>query len=115
MKWRALKLQENHTFPIVDKREKSREEWERQFREDQYNIIPADGSQVGHIMAKRSSTPAPIPDFAHLIRSFLSVALLAIGTAILWSNNPHKVWLGLSALTAGFYLGITAFRRPRKD
>jgi len=99
----------------MDRREKSREEWEREFREDQYNIVPADGSRVGHIMAKRSSTPAPIPDFAHLIRGLLSGALLATAVAVLSSDTPHRVTIGSATLIAGCCLGITAFRLKRKS
>jgi hypothetical protein len=99
----------------VDHREKSREEWEREFREDQYNIIPADGSRIGHIMAKRSSSPAPIPDFSHLIRGLVSGLLIAVAIATLSSNTPHKIWLSLALLTAGICLGITAFRLKQKS
>ena len=99
----------------MDQREKSREEWEREFREDQLNIIPADGSRAGHIMAKRSATPAPIPDLAHLVRGLISGALLAIAVAVLSSNTPHNVTLGAATLIAGCCLGITAFRWKRKS
>lgn len=99
----------------MDQREKSREKWEREFIQDQYNILPADGSRVGHIMAKRSSTPAPIPDFAHFVRGLVSGAIIAIAVTILSSNSPHKVSLGLTALTAGCCLGATAFRWSRKQ
>ncbi len=85
----------------MDRREKSREEWERELLEDQYNILPADGSRVGHIMAKRSTSPAPIPDSAHLIRGLIGGVLLALGVAILSANISHKLWLGLASLIAG--------------
>jgi hypothetical protein len=99
----------------MDQREKSREEWEREFREDQYNIIPADGSRVGHIMAKRSSTPAPIPDVAHLLRLLLSGILLIAGFVVLFSSDtPHRAVLGVASLIASLSLGVTAFRWPRK-
>jgi hypothetical protein len=98
----------------MDRREKSREEWEKEFRDDQYNINPADGSRVGHIMAKRSSAPGPVPDFAHLLRGILGGVLIALAVQILSSNTPHKIWLGLTALTAGCCLGATASRWKRK-
>jgi hypothetical protein len=99
----------------MDHREKSREEWERELRDDQYNIVPADGSRVGHIMAKRSATPAPIPDSAHLFRGLVSGVLLAAAVAILSSDVPYKVWLGMAALIAGCALGIAAFRWKQKN
>jgi len=99
----------------MDRKEKSREKWEREFIEDQYNMIPADGSQVGHIMAKRSPTTAPIPDLAHLVRLLLSGILLVTGFVLLFfSGIPHKAALGVTALTASCFLGVTAFRWPRK-
>jgi uncharacterized membrane protein YccC len=99
----------------MGRRERSREEWEREFREDQYNITPAGGSRVGHIMAKRSSTPAPVPDFAHLARGVLSGVLIALAVQILASNTSHKIWLGLTVLAAGCCLGATSFRWKRKS
>jgi hypothetical protein len=98
----------------MDRREKSREKWEQEFRDDQYNILPADGSRVGHIMAKRSSTPAPIPDLAHLIQALLAGALVISASAILLSSAPHKVWLGLAVLITGFYFGYKAFLPKNK-
>jgi len=98
----------------MDQREKSREEWEREFREDQYTIVPADGSRVGHIMAKRSTSPGPIPDAVHLIRGLLGGMLLATAVAILSSGIPYKVGLGVAILLAGSCLLISAFRRKHK-
>ncbi len=96
-------------------KEELREKWQREFIEDQYNIIPADGSRVGHIMAKRSPTTAPIPDLAHLVRLLLSGVLLVIGFVLLFSSDiPHKATLGVAALAASCFLGVTAFRWPRK-
>jgi hypothetical protein len=99
----------------MDQKEKSREKWEREFIEDQYNIIPADGSRVGHIMAKRSPTTAPIPDLAHLVRLLLGGILLVIGFLLLFSSDiPHKAALGVAVLAASCFLGVTAFRWPHK-
>jgi hypothetical protein len=96
----------------MDKREKSREAWERELREDQYNIVPADGSRVGHIMAKRSTSPAPIRDFAHLLGFLVSVVLLGVGLQILYSGIPA---LGLATLIAGCGLGVATLRWKRKS
>jgi hypothetical protein len=97
----------------MDKREKSREEWERELIEDQYNILPADGSRVGHIMAKRSTSPAPIQDFAHLIGFLVSAILLGIGLEVFFADIAHKVALGSAALIAGCCLGVATFRWKR--
>jgi F0F1-type ATP synthase assembly protein I len=99
----------------MDEREKSRQEWERELREDQYNILPADGSRVGHIMAKRSSSPAPIPDFVHLIGFLVSAVLVGIGLKIFYADIPQKVPLGLAFLIAGCVLGFTMLRWKRKS
>jgi hypothetical protein len=90
----------------MDERERSREQWERELREDQYNILPADGSRVGHIMAKRSASPAPIRDFTHLIGFLVSAVLLGIGREIFYADIPQKVPLGLAFLIAGCGLGV---------
>ena len=99
----------------MDQREKSREEWEREFREDQYNITPADGSLIGHIMAKRSTSHGPIPDASHLIRGLFGGVVIAVAVGIFSSNTRYKIWIGLAALIAGCCLGITAFRLEQKS
>jgi hypothetical protein len=98
----------------MDKREKSRAQWESDFREDQYNIIPADGSRVGHIIAKRSASPAPIPDFAHLVRYLLSGVFL-VGACLVYSSElPHKVAIGSAILIASCGFGGSAFKLNSK-
>jgi hypothetical protein len=98
----------------MNKREKSRAQWESEFSEDQYNIIPADGSRVGHIMAKRSTTPAPIPDFAHLLRYLLSGVFLVGAFLVFSSELPHKITIGSATLAASLYFFLTAFRLTSK-
>jgi len=107
----GFRSQEN--LLALDRREKSREEWEREFTEDQYNILPADGSRVGHIMAKRSTSPAPIRDASHLIALLVSGLLLGFCVVIFQGDNPHKIALGLAALIAGCCLGLATFRWKR--
>src|SRR5712692_2444764 len=98
----------------MDQREKSREEWEREFIDDQHNIIPADGLRVGHIMAKRSTSPAPIRDFASLIGFLVSAVLLGVGVEVFHADIPHKMVLGATVLIAGCGLCAAALLRNRK-
>ena len=99
----------------MDERDKSREKWEREFIEDQYNILPADGSRVGHIMAKRSTSPAPIQDFAHLIGFLFSAMLLVVAVVIFSADIPYKAALGSATLVAACCLGVATFRWKRKS
>jgi len=100
----------------MDEREESREEWEREFREVQYSVTPADGLRAGQIIAKKLSvSPAPIKDSRHFIRFLLSAVLLGIGLAIFYTDIPYKVALGLATLIAGCGLGFATFRWKRKS
>jgi hypothetical protein len=100
----------------MNEREKSREEWEREFTDVQRGVTPGEWLRADQIMARKlSASPAPIPDFAHLVRAVLSGVLLALAIAIFSSNIPHKMWFGLAALVAGCCLGTTAFQRKRKS
>jgi hypothetical protein len=100
---------------MADRRERSREDWERELREDQCNILPADGSRVGHIMAKRSASPAPIKSFSQLIGFIVSAVLLGVALEIFNADISHKMALGSAALIAGCCLGAAAFRWKRKS
>ncbi|MFZ3263094.1 MAG: hypothetical protein WA172_03775 [Terriglobales bacterium] len=94
--------------------EESREEWEKEIIDVQHSVTFPEELRSAQIIAKKlSSTPAPIPDFAHFIRGILSSVLLAGAVAILSSNVPHKIWLSLGLLTAGIGVGATAFRWKR--
>ena len=105
------KLELEHA--VCTKARESRVELE--FQKDPCNILPAVGSCVGHIMAKRSSCSAPIPDASHLIALLVSGALLALGVVIFSGNYPYKLAIGLTALIAGCCVGIAAFRSKRKS
>lgn len=95
----------------MDDHEESREEWEKEFVDVQRHYTFADGLRSSQIIAKKlSATPAPIPDFAHLVRLLLSVVLLAGGFLIFSSHIPHNTVLGLAVLAAGCFLAISAFR-----
>ena len=94
----------------MDRRKQSREEWEQELIEDQYNVTPADGSRVGHILAKKSSSPGPIPDAAHLIRGILGGAFLATAVGIFSSNISHRAWFGIVTLAAGICLLVSSVR-----
>jgi len=96
----------------MDRREQSREEWERELIEGQYNVLPADGSRVGHILAKKSSSPGPIPDAAHLIRGISGGAVLVAALEIL--RFAHRAWLGIAALAAGICLLVSSVRWKSK-
>src|ERR1022692_973539 len=96
--------------------EESRKEWEKEIIDVQHRVtFPEELRSVQIIAKKLSSTPAPIPDFAHVIRGLLSGVLLALALAILSSSVPHKMWLGFALATAGVCLGTTAFRWKRKS
>ena len=96
-------------------REESREEWEKEFSDIQHGVTPADGLRAGQIIAKRlSASPAPILDFAHLVRLLLSGVFLACGFFVCSSDIPHKTALGVVVLATGCCLGVSSFRWPRK-
>jgi len=99
----------------MDDREESRQEWEKEIREIQQGVMPAQGLRRAQIIAKRASaSPAPIPDFAHFVRFLLSAALLVIGFLVFSSDIPHKTTLGAAVLVAGGCLAVAAVRWPRK-
>jgi hypothetical protein len=99
----------------MDNREQSRQEWEQELRDVQRNVTPGDDLRSAQIIAKNlSASPAPIPDFPHLVRLLLSGVLLVIGFAAFSSDIPHKFALGVAALAASCCLGLAAFRWPRK-
>jgi len=100
---------------MVDDQEQSREEWEREFIDVQRHYTFADGLRSSQIVAKKlSATPAPIPDFAHLVRLLLSGILLVIGFVAFSADIPHNTALGVAILIAGCCLGATAFRWTSK-
>jgi hypothetical protein len=95
--------------------EESRKEWEKEIVDVQHSLtFPEELRSVQIIAKKLSSTPAPIPDFAHLMRGILGGVLLPAAFAIFWSDTPHKIWFGVGTLAAACYLGITAFRLKQK-
>jgi len=100
----------------MDKRKKSREEWEREFREVQQGVTPGEWLRADQIVAQKlSDSPAPIRDASHLIALLVSAVLLVVGVVIFQGDNPHKLELGLTAPIAGCCLGIAAFRGKRKS
>ena len=100
---------------MVDDQEQSREEWEKEFIDVQRHYTFADGLRSSQIVAKKlSATPAPIPDFAHLVRLLLSGMFLAGGFFVFSSDLPYKTPFGAVALTVGCCLGVSAFRWPHK-
>jgi hypothetical protein len=98
----------------MDNRE-PREEWEKEFREVQRNVTPGDELRSAQIIARRfSASPAPIADFAHLLRLVLSGILPVVGFVVFSSDIPHEIALGVAVLAASCCLGVAAFRWPRK-
>ena len=98
----------------MDQRDKSREEWEREFKEVQHSVTPGQWLRADQITAQKlSALPAPIPDFPHLLRGLLGLALLAFAFLIPLFEVPHKVWLCAALLIAGCCIGLTAFRWRR--
>jgi hypothetical protein len=97
--------------------EESREDWEKEFVDVQRHYTFADGLRSSQFVAKKlSGTPAPIPDFAHLVRLLLGGVLLAGALLIFSSDIPHNTVLGLALLATSCFLGISAFRwlhKPR--
>jgi hypothetical protein len=99
----------------VDGQEQSREEWEKEFIDVQRHYTFADGLRSSQIVARKlSATPAPISDFAHLVRLLLSGILLAIGFVAFSGDIPYNTALGIAILIAGCCLGATAFRWTSK-
>jgi hypothetical protein len=99
----------------MDDPEEPREEWEKELRDVQHGITFSEGLRSTQIIAKRlSASPAPISDFAHLVRLFLSGTFLVIGFLAFSSDIAHRTALGVAALAAGCCLGIAAFRWPRQ-
>lgn len=99
----------------MDDPEQSREEWEKELSDVQHSITFSEGLRSAQIIAKKlSASPAPIADFAHLLRLVLSGILLVIGSAVFSSDIGHKTAIGIAALAAGCCLGVAAFRWPRK-
>jgi hypothetical protein len=96
-------------------REESREEWEKELIDVQHTVTFDEGLRASQIIAKKLSvTPAPVPDFAHLVRLLVSGALLTIGLLVFSTDVPHKTALGIASLAAGCCLGIAAFRWPHR-
>ena len=99
----------------VDDREQSRKEWEKEIVDLQRGVTFDAGLRRAQIITRKlSAIPAPIPDFAHLVRLLLSGILLVIGFVVFSSDIRHKVALGVAALAASCCLGVAAFRWPRK-
>ena len=95
--------------------EESREDWEKEFIDVQRHYTFADGLRSSQIIAKKlSATPAPIPDFAHLVRLLLGGVFLACGFFLFSSDIQHKTLLGLAALASSCCFGVSAFRHPHK-
>jgi hypothetical protein len=77
-------------------------------------LLPLTGPRVGHIMAKRSNTPAPIPDFTHFVRYLLSGVLLAGSGLVFLSELPHKIVISSAILIASGCIGVSAFKLNSK-
>jgi hypothetical protein len=98
----------------MEDREESREEWEKELVDVQRGITFDEGLRRAQIITKKlSDTPAPIPDFAHLIMLLLCGALVVVAFFVFSSDIRYKTELGVAVLTAGCCLGVAAFRRPR--
>ena len=95
--------------------EESRDAWEKEIIDVQHSLTFPEGLRSAQIIAKKLSTsPAPIQDFSHLLRLFISGILLVVGFVVFSSDIPHKIALGVAALVASCFLGGTAFRWPRR-
>ncbi len=96
-------------------REDSREEWEKEIVDVQHSVTFPEELRSAQIIAKKlSASPAPIQDFSHLVRLFISGILLVVGFVVFSSDSPHKIALGVAALAGSCCLGAAAFRSPRK-
>jgi len=96
-------------------REDSREEWEKELIDVQHSVTFPEELRSAQIIAKKlSASPAPIKDLSHLVRLFICGILLVVGFVVFSSDIPHKIALGVAALAASCFLGVTAFRWPRK-
>lgn len=99
----------------MDNQEESREEWEKEIIDVQHSVTFPEGLRSVQIIAKKlSASPAPISNFAHLVRLLLSGVFLSGSFFVFSSEIPHKMALGLAVLAASCHLGISAFRRPNR-
>jgi hypothetical protein len=95
-------------------REESREEWEKEMIDVQHSVTFPEEMRSAQIIAKKLTTsPAPIPDFVHLVRLLFSGVLLVIGFVAFSADVPHNTTLGVATLAAACCLGASAFRWPR--
>ena len=98
----------------MEKSKESREEWEKELVDVQHGLTFEEGRRSAQIVAKKlSATPAPIPDFAHLLMLLFSGAFFAATFLLFRTDIPHKTLLGFVALSISISLGIAAFRRSR--
>jgi len=67
----------------MDDREESREEWEKELIDVQLGVTFADELRQAQIITKKlSASPAPIPDFTHLVMLLLGGTFLVGGVLI---------------------------------
>jgi len=98
----------------MEDREESRKEWERELIDVQRSVTFDQEVRCAQIVTKKlSATPAPIPDFAHLLMLIFSGAFLGATFLLFSTDIQHKTLLGLVALSVSICLGIAAFRRSR--
>jgi hypothetical protein len=95
--------------------EESREEWEKELIDVQRCITFDQGLRQAQIISKKlGTTPAPIPDFAHLVMLLFSGAFLVVAFFVFSSDVPYKLAIGAAALTVSGFLGVAAFQRARR-
>jgi hypothetical protein len=96
-------------------REETREEWERDLIDVQHSVTPAEGIRSVQILTKKLTTsPAPIPDFAHLVMLVLGGTFLGVAFVVFSSDIQHRAAFGVPALATGCCLAAAAFWRRRK-
>ena len=95
--------------------EGSREEWERELVDVQRGITPAEGLRRSQILTKKlGATPAPITDFAHLLKFFFGVAFLVISFLAFSSGIRYGHAFAGFAFIVGCYLAVAAVQGNRK-
>ena len=93
--------------------EESREKWEQELADVQRTVTFDQGLRSVQIIAKKLSvTPAPIPDFAHLLRYLLSGVFLVAACLVFSSELPHKMMIGSAILAASLFIRFVSILLP---
>jgi hypothetical protein len=93
-----------------NKRERSRQRWEREVRARQQNVTPADYPEGLHYARVDG-----LPKIVSQGRFWFGIVLIALGVSVFRSTIPASVAVaGVAGIAAGLCLTITAMRLNNK-